>query len=61
MNDQQHKEIIILAMSAALLKFCKENDLPFMSADELSMRKDITDFQFGWLVGYSRVWDSLIN
>jgi hypothetical protein len=61
MTAQLRNEYIAVVMSAELLKFCRENDLPFESADELSLRPDLTDFQFGFLVGYTRLWDSLID
>jgi hypothetical protein len=61
MNDQLRNEYIAVIMSAELLKFCKDNELPFISADELALRQDLTDFQFGWLISYTRIWDSLID
>jgi len=47
------------AMITILMKFCKENDLPFESADELILREQITDFQFGFLICYCRAWDAM--
>lgn len=61
MSDQLRNEYVAVIMSAELLKFCRENDLPFESADELALRPDITDFQFGFLIGYTRLWESLIE
>lgn len=58
-NDRN--EYISIVMSRELLRFCKENDLPFDSADDLVMRPDLTDFQFGWLIGYCRIWEGLIE
>jgi hypothetical protein len=58
---QRRNEYIAVVMSAELLKFCKENDLPFESADELALRTDITNAQFGFLIAYTRIWDSLID
>ena len=54
-------EYIAVVMSAELLKFCKANELPFISADELALRQDLTDFQFGWLISYIKMWDALID
>jgi len=54
-------EFIAVVMSAELLKFCKANELPFISADELALRQDLTDFQFGWLISYTKMWDALID
>ncbi len=61
MNDQLRNEYIAVIMSAELLKFCKKNDLPFVDALELSMRPDLTDFQFGFLIAYSLLWDALLD
>ena len=61
MSDQLRDEYVAVVMSAELLKFCRENDLPFESADELALRPDLTDFQFGFLVAYCRLWESLID
>jgi len=54
-------EYVAIVMSRELLRFCKENDLPFDSADDLVHREDLTDFQFGWLIGYCRIWEGLIE
>jgi len=54
-------EYIVTVMSAELFIFCKANDLPFESADELAMRENLTDFQLGWLVSYCKIWEALIN
>lgn len=61
MSDQLRNEYIAVVMSGTLLKFCKDNDLPFESADDLALRKDLTDFQFGWLVAYITLWEKLID
>jgi hypothetical protein len=58
---QRRNEYIAVVMSAALLKFCKENDLPFQDADELAIREDLTEFQFGYLIAYTRLWRNLID
>jgi len=58
---QERDEYVAAVMSAELLLFCKANDLPFESADELAMREDLTDFQFGWLMSYCKIWDALIS
>jgi hypothetical protein len=60
MNNERN-EYVAIVMSRELLRFCKENDLPFDSADDLVMRNDLTDFQFGWLIGYCRIWEGLIE
>lgn len=54
-------EYIAAVMSAELFKFCKEHDLPFLQAFELSLRNDLTDFQFGYLVGHARALTALIS
>lgn len=54
-------EYIAAIMSAELFKFCKEQDLPYAQAFELSLRPDLTDFQFGFLIAYARMMDALIN
>ena len=61
MTAQLRNEYVAVIMSAELLKFCRENDLPFESADELALRPDLTEFQFGFLIGYTRIWDALID
>jgi hypothetical protein len=61
MSAQLRNEYVAVVMSAELLKFCKENDLPFESADELALRENLTEFQFGFLIAYIRLWDSLIE
>ena len=61
MTAQLRNEYVAVVMSAELLKFCRENDLPFESADELALREDLTEFQFGFLIAYIRLWDSLIE
>jgi hypothetical protein len=55
------QEHIAAVMSAELLIFCKANDLPFESADELALRENLTDFQFGWLVSYCKIWEALFK
>lgn len=61
MSDQLRDEYISVVMSGTLLKFCKDNHLPFESADELALRPDLTDFQFGYLVAYITLWEKLID
>ena len=61
MNDQLRNEYVAVVMSAELLKFCKENDLPFESADDLILRDNLTDFQFGWLIAFTKLWEALID
>lgn len=61
MTAQLRNEYVAVVMSAELLLFCRDNDLPFESADELALRPDLTDFQFGWLVAYTKIWDALID
>lgn len=60
-NKQLRNEYIAVILSAELLKFCRENDLPFESADELALREDLTEFQFGFLIAFIRLWDALIE
>jgi hypothetical protein len=60
MNNERN-EYIAIVLSRELLRFCRENDLPFDSSDDLIHRKDLTDFQFGWLIAYSRLWEGLIE
>jgi hypothetical protein len=54
-------EYIAVVTSGELFKFCKEQDLPFLQAFELSLREDLTDFQFGFLVAYSRLLTALVK
>lgn len=61
MNNQLRDEYIAVVMSAVLLNFCKANDLPYISADELVLQEDLTDFQFGWLIAYTKTLDALID
>jgi hypothetical protein len=61
MSDQLRNEYISVVMSGMLLKFCKDNDLPFESADDLALRPDLTEFQFGWLIAYITLWEKLID
>lgn len=46
-------------MTEILAKFCHDNDLPHQSADELIMSEQLTDFQFGFLIAYCRIWDAM--
>jgi hypothetical protein len=59
--NQERNEYIAVVMSGELLRFCRDNDLPFDSADDLIHRDNLTEFQFGWLVAYSRLWEGLIE
>ena len=59
--NQSRNEYIAAITSGELFKFCKENDLPFVQAVELSQREDLTDFQFGFLVAYHRLLTALID
>ena len=61
MSAQLRNEYVAVVLSAELLKFCKENELPFESADELALRENLTEFQFGFLIAYTRLWDALIE
>lgn len=61
MTAQLRNEYVAVVMSAELLKFCRDNDLPFESADELALRTDLTEFQCGWLIAYVKLWDALID
>jgi hypothetical protein len=61
MTAQLRNEYVAVVMSAELLKFCRENDLPFESADELALRENLTEFQFGFLISFIRIWDALIE
>lgn len=58
---QERNEYVAIVLSRELLRFCRENDLPFESADDLIMREEITDFEYGWLMAYSRIWEGLIE
>ena len=60
-NAPDMNEYIAAITSGELFKFCKEQDLPFLQPFELSLRKDLTDFQFGFLVAYGRLVTALIN
>jgi hypothetical protein len=60
MNNDRN-EYISIVMSRELLRFCRDNDLPFDSADDLLRRDNLTEFQFGWLIGYCRIWEELIE
>lgn len=46
-------------MTEILEKFCTDNDPPHQSADELIMSEQLTDFQFGFLIAYCRIWDAM--
>ena len=60
-NEKQLRdEYISVVLSAELLVFCKANDLPFIDAAELVLDEDLTDFQFGWLMAFNRLWESLL-
>lgn len=59
--ENLRNEYIAVVMSASLLTFCKANELPYISADELALREDLTEFQFGWLIAYTKIWDALID
>lgn len=59
--SKPENEYIAAICSAELFKFCREQDLPYVQAFELSLRPDLTDFQFGFLIAYSRMMDALIN
>lgn len=59
--DELRNEYISAVMSAELFKFCKEQDLPFIQAFELSLRDDLTEFQFGFLIAYARMMTALID
>jgi hypothetical protein len=59
--NQSRNEYIAAITSGELFKFCKENDVPFLQAVELSQREDLTDFQFGFLVAYHRLLTALID
>lgn len=54
-------EYIAAICSAELFKFCREQNLPYAQAFELSLREDLTDFQFGFLVAYGRIMQALIH
>jgi len=60
-SAQEMNEYIAAIMSAELFKFCKEQDLPFAQSFELSLRDDLTDFQFGYLIAHARTLTALIN
>lgn len=59
--DQEMNEYIAAIMSGELFRFCKEQNLPFVQAFELSLLPDLTDFQFGFLIAYARMMDALIT
>ena len=54
-------EYVAAIMSAELLLFCRDQDLPFDFPDELLSRDNLTDYQYGFLIGYSRIWEALIK
>jgi len=60
-NSRLRDEHTANVMSDLLLKFCKNNDLPFESADDLALRPDLTEFQFGYLMAYITLWERLID
>ena len=57
--DISGRDFIIKTLSIELLKFCKENDLPMDNVNELLERKELTDFQFGYLLACSKMWQAL--
>ena len=60
MNNDRN-EYISIVMSRELLRFCRDNDLPFESADDLILRDEITDFEYGWLLAFNRMWEGLME
>ena len=54
-------EYVSIVMSRELLRFCRDNDLPFESADDLILRDEITDFEYGWLLAFNRMWEGLME
>lgn len=59
--NQERNEYIAIVMSRELLRFCRDNDLPFDSADDLILRDNLTEAQFGWLAAYCQLWEGLIE
>lgn len=59
-EKQLRDEYISVVLSAELLVFCKAHNLPFIDAAELVLDEDLTDFQFGWLMAFNRLWESLL-
>ncbi len=47
------------ALSAELQKWCKENNLPQWSADELVMEENISDNQRKWLRDFISRWEAV--
>jgi hypothetical protein len=45
-----------IALCDYLLQFCRENNLPFESADDLIHREELTDYQRGFLMAYIEIW-----
>ena len=60
-TTKERNEYIAAVMSGQLLFFCRDNDLPFESADELLLREGLTDFEFGWLAAFCKIWEGLIE
>lgn len=44
-----------------LEEFCKDNGLPYMSADELLHEPDITNEECQWLVDYCDRWMEMLK
>lgn len=63
MTAQLRNEYVAVVMSAELLLFCRENELPYISVDDLLMHDsdNLTDKQIGWLTAFSKLWDALID
>lgn len=59
--NQSCKEHIAVTLSGELFKFCKEHDFPYGQAFELSLREDLTDFQFGYLLAFARLETALLT
>lgn len=60
-TETTRSEYIAAIMSAELLLFCKDEDLPYIAVDELLSRENLTDFQYGFLIAYCRIWEGLIE
>jgi hypothetical protein len=49
------------ALVKILEKFCNDHELPHISGEDLLLHEQLTDFQFGFLIAYCRIWDALEN
>lgn len=52
-------DAILAHLTDCLKEFCREQKLPYMSADDLLMTHGtkMTDYQYQWMFHFIRVWE----